>query len=42
VVAVRVRHNVINSIERGSVPEIALQEHVSVQRESREDKEYTP
>lgn len=37
----RVRQNVVNSIERGEIPEVKMKEDVEVKREVKEEKEYT-
>jgi len=41
VVAARVRQNVINSIERGTLPQVNIREEIEVQRKTQEDREYT-
>lgn len=41
VVAARVRQNVVNSIERGDIPQVTVKEHVEVKREANTDKEYS-
>lgn len=40
VVAARVRHNVINSIERGTLPDVQLRESAAAQRHPTAEKEY--
>ena len=41
VVAARVRQNVVNSIERGDIPQVTVKEDVEVKREANTDKEYS-
>lgn len=41
VVTARVRQNVVNSIERGDIPEVMVKEEVEVRRDAREEKEYS-
>lgn len=41
IVAARVRQNVVNSIERGDIPEMKVKEKVEVKRDARQEKEFT-
>lgn len=41
VVAARVRQNVMNSIERGDMPQVTVKEEVEVKRDAKEEKEFT-
>lgn len=41
VVTARVRQNVVNSIERGDIPEVMVKEEIEVKRDAREEKEYS-
>ena len=41
VVTARVRQNVVNSIERGDIPEVMVKEEVEVKRDARVEKEYS-
>lgn len=41
VVAARVRQNVMNSIERGDIPQVKVKEEVEVKRDAKEEKEFT-
>ena len=40
IVMARVRQNVVNSIERGNIPEVKMKEKIEVKREAREEKEF--
>lgn len=40
IVSARVRQNVVNSIERGDIPQVTVKEDVEVKRDAKEDKEY--
>jgi len=39
IVMARVRQNVVNSIERGNIPEVKVKEEIEVKREAKEEKE---
>ena len=39
IVMARVRQNVVNSIERGNIPEVKMKEEIEVKREAKEEKE---
>ena len=41
VVTARVRQNVVNSIERGDIPEVMVKEEIEVKRDARVEKEYS-
>lgn len=41
VVSARVRQNVVNSIERGDIPEVMVKEEIEVRRDAREEREYS-
>jgi len=41
IVMARVRQNVVNSIERGELPEVKVKEQVEVARQANEEKEYS-
>jgi hypothetical protein len=41
VVSARVRQNVVNSIERGDLPEVKVKETIELRRDAKEEKEYT-
>lgn len=40
IVMARVRQTVVNSIERGNIPEVKMKEKIEVKREAREEKEF--
>ena len=41
VVTARVRQNVVNSIERGDIPEVMVKEEIEVKRDAKEEREYS-